>query len=182
VIKLWDFHVHDKKFRQNIFKEFNKTNPDIKVEYTSQVVGTYPTILEAAFRSDTPPDVFSKGNLPTFVEMGRVMPLEQVASSKEEFLTWIDRFPQGSRPFVENVNMLNGKIYSWPNNGESGFLMLFWNTKLFREAGLKDLPAGRQCLKHGRTCASLRKRLPNSGRERSTGWFSAQRDIPPFGT
>ncbi len=37
VIKLWDHHVHDKKFRKDIFKAFNSQNPEIKVEYTSQV-------------------------------------------------------------------------------------------------------------------------------------------------
>ena len=110
VIKLWDLHVHDKKFRKDIFKAFNSQNPEIKVEYTSQVATTYITVLDASFRTGSPPDIFmpAGATLSKFVEMGWVIPLDDIAPSSDALRKWMALFPQGQLPFVENTNVFNG--------------------------------------------------------------------------
>jgi len=171
VIKLWDHHVHDKKFRKEIFKSFNQANPDIRVDYTSQVSGTYETILAASYNSGDLPDIFiamGAVSLPKLFEMGWVMPLDNVAPSKEEFQKWQALFPQEQRPFVNEINMFGGKVYSWPISGFTGWQMLFYNTTLFTNAGLKSADGQAKAPRHGMTCASPRKSSPSWARARST--------------
>lgn len=145
-VRLWDYHVHDKKFRKTIFDKFNRDNPDIKVIYTSQVSGSYQTIIDAAIRSEDPPDIFVTGGIPggllKAVELGWLMPLDDVAPSKEQFLQWVNRFPLEERPFVDGVNMVEGKTYSWPSGIQDFAMMLYWNVGLFRDAGLKGAGGG----------------------------------------
>lgn len=40
------------------------------------------------------------------------------------------------------MNVIGGKAYSWPISGQTGYMMLFWNTKLFKAAGLKGADGG----------------------------------------
>ncbi|MBI2914831.1 MAG: extracellular solute-binding protein [Firmicutes bacterium] len=138
-ITLWDHHIHDKKFRQNAVKEFNKQNKDVNIKYVSQVSGAYEQTLEASMLIGEMPDIFvpaGKFNNENLVAMGAITSIEDVAPSRQAFQAWVDKFPAQLQPFVETINMFDGKVYSWPNSAEGGRMMLFYNTKLLRQAGL----------------------------------------------
>ena len=62
VVKVWNYNVHDKKYLQKMFKAFNQNNPDIKIEYTSIGINTYPQVLEAAEVAKEMPDLFIFGS------------------------------------------------------------------------------------------------------------------------
>jgi len=68
--------------------------------------------------------------------------LDNIAPSMEELRKLMAKFPADQLPFVENVNMFGGKVYSWPTSVQDMAMMLFWNPQLFREAGLKASDGG----------------------------------------
>ncbi|MBI2914830.1 MAG: extracellular solute-binding protein [Firmicutes bacterium] len=138
-VRLWDFHIHDKKYRTKAVKEFNKKNPDIEIEYTSQVNSVYPTVLQATWATGDPPDLFNPNmSIETAIKLGWVIPIDDVAPSAAALKAWVARFPEGQAPFVEGVNMFKGKIYSWPVNAPGAYMVLYYNKNLFREAGIVD--------------------------------------------
>lgn len=134
-VRIWDFHVHDKKYRTKAFKEFNRKNPDVEIDYTSQVNSVYATLLQAAWTAGSPPDIFVE-NREFAVEQGWAMPIDELAPNEAAFKAWVKRFPLEQGAFMEGINVFGGKTYSWPVSAPGAYFLLYYNKNLFREAGL----------------------------------------------
>lgn len=137
-IEIQDWSIHDKKYKQSAFKEFNKKHRDIEAKYTSVVSGVYDQTVPLALQSGQAPELFFIPKAITFpdaVESGYIMPLEDVVSDPKELAAWKARFRSGA--FREGVNVWNGKTYSWPMQAATDTpYPFFYNKKLFRDAGI----------------------------------------------
>ena len=111
---------------KGVIDEFQKKNPNIKVEYTEQDKNQYRKRLVTRINNGTGPDVFRFHN--TWVPMlsGVLLPLPSNIINPGAF--------QGNYyPVIQHDLMKNGAIYGIPL--EIDTLALFVNTKMLKEAG-----------------------------------------------
>lgn len=165
VVRLWNWHIHDKKYTQKMVKLFNQRNPDIKWEYTSMDGSVYPQVLEAAFAAKDPPDIFYPSGALTYQALlakGLIVAVNDIASNVKEFSDWLSKFPAEVKLYAEQE--MGGKVYAFNLVGEVGTVNpLFWNKTLFKEAGLSGPP---------RTQSELRQaaaKLTQAGQGKSFG-------------
>lgn len=129
-IAYWTPDRHDAVFMQAKIDEFNKTNPDnIEVEMTV-MADNYPDAVDIAFASKQAPDVLQINNLDTYVKKGYITPLNTYMddATKKRFDSIL----------IENKNMIDGQIYSFPNIGQTW--RLIYNKDLFAKAGIAAPP------------------------------------------
>ncbi|MBI2914625.1 MAG: extracellular solute-binding protein [Firmicutes bacterium] len=146
-VTIWDHFIHDKKYTTKMYKDFNKKNKDVQIEYTSQVFNVMQQVLPLAFQTGEAPDLFfgsprPGATLEELVEEGYVQALEDIAPSEAALRAWKARFPASKQPFVEGLNVVKGKTYMFPRidmNSEA-LRFMFINTRLFKEAGLDPTP------------------------------------------
>lgn len=136
VIRVWNHHVHDKKYTTNMYKQFNKENKDVEIRYTSQIGPTYEEILKMALTAGEPPDLFYPigFSLPDLIKRGAIISLNEAAPNEATLKAWMKRFPAGS--FVEGLNVFNGEVYTFPLAGTQSAITLYYSRRLFRQAGL----------------------------------------------
>ena len=111
-----------------LIKRFQKANPDITVKHVTVPYDNYRTRIAAAIPAGEGPDVTQLfyGWLDDYIKAGLLQPLP-----KDRFDTAaIDR---DFFPFVQGMKV-NGQYYALPTAVRA--LALFWNRKLFKEAGL----------------------------------------------
>ncbi|CAG7637438.1 ABC transporter substrate-binding protein [Paenibacillus allorhizosphaerae] len=136
VITLWglsDFLKGDESPGQQMVKEFNgKYKGQIRVEARFMPAAEYNTAIQAAISSNDMPDIYqtpSSSDIRTFVANGHVLPFDGLVSEG-----WKNRFFPGS--FVEGVNVIDGKTYSWPLTGPQLGSILYYNKDVLKQAGL----------------------------------------------
>lgn len=164
VIRVWDWHVAQQKIVDEQFAKFMKENPDIKIEHNVINQEQYDNMLQLAFKSGDPPDIFMKPNsisAPEIIDKGWVQPLDEFIKGTD----WMQRFPKNS--FREGSNMFDGKIYTFGTVDPRWWEIypLFWNKKLFAQAGLEGPPE---------TWDELRehaKKLTAAGNKKSYGFI-----------
>jgi len=118
---------------KEIVKKFTDANPQVTVEldpishtqildqFTIQSIGgDAPDVVIVPFQ-----------NVPKFVQMGFVHPLTEYLKNDPKFL---DQFYD----FLIPMMTINGQVYGVPHDIASS--TLYYNKKLFREAGLPDTP------------------------------------------
>jgi multiple sugar transport system substrate-binding protein len=140
------FLSHDyaprEKIDREIIAQFEKDNPNIKVEYTigpgddSQYV---PQLL-TALGSGEGPDLFNVLTflVPDLIPSKAVVPVDAVAAGFKSQQDIIDAYVPG---VLDSMIGEDGQLYALPT--ELGNYALFINAKLFKEAGLdpsKDIP------------------------------------------
>src|SRR5215831_2426844 len=133
-IEHWDYWVSQAPYINNEIKLFEAANPGIKVKRTVNATTTYDQLFSLAQRSGNLPDTFITAlsiPLNDQAAKGWLQPLNKWATG-----TWQRQFPPFS--FVEGSNTFGGKIYSAPFSGNSPFLQLYVNTKVFKNAGLTN--------------------------------------------
>ena len=111
-----------------LIKQFEAANPDIKVKQTTFPYADYQTKVTAAIPAGEGPDVVQLfyGWLAPYMKAGLLQKLPTDAFDPAE----IDR---DFFPIVRNMK-IDGQYYALPTAVRS--LALFWNKKLFKEAGL----------------------------------------------
>ncbi len=112
--------------------DFEKENPEIRVRpiYT----GTYKDSIQKALtahKKGTPPDaaVLFAVDIFTLIDADAVLPFEELATSNED-KAWLKSF----HPALMTNSRAAGKTYGVPFQRST--ILLYWNKKLFREAGL----------------------------------------------
>ncbi|CAG7623135.1 hypothetical protein PAESOLCIP111_02486 [Paenibacillus solanacearum] len=136
LITLWglsDFLKGDESPGQQMVKEFNeKYKGKIRVEARFMPAAEYNTAIQAAISSGDMPDIYqtpSSSDIRAFVANGHVLPFDGLVSDG-----WKNRFFPGS--FVEGVNVIDGKTYSWPLTGPQLGSILYYNKDVLKQAGL----------------------------------------------
>lgn len=139
-----DTLTDDIKMHQNWVKEFNKTNPNVKVvpSYYKYATDTFVPLAES-------------GNLPTIFETWYTEPQKLIEGGFVKDITpelkelgW----DKAMNPTIKQLLSKNGKIYGVPRDGYALGLMV--NVELFQEAGLVDSKGG---LKYPKTWGELAK-------------------------
>ncbi len=129
-ITYWQYFYESKvNLMTELIKKFEAQNPGIKVEQVTFPYESYLAKVAAAVPAGEGPEVITLfyGWLPLWVKSGYIQPLSPVDFSA-------DYFKNNFYPLVaESVN-IGGKNYSAPTAVRA--LALFFNKKLFRDAGL----------------------------------------------
>jgi len=129
-ITYWQYFFQTKvDVIDTLIQKFQAENPNIKVEQVTFPYETFNQKVASSVPVGTGPDVLTLfcGWQPLYVKSGYLQEL-----SPKDFSP--DYFKQNFFPFVEESVKFDGKYYSVPTAVRS--LSLFWNKKLFREAGL----------------------------------------------
>ena len=129
-ITYWQYFYETKvQLMDELIADFEKQNPNIKVEQVTFPYETYNQKVASSVPVGTGPDVINLfyGWLPLYVKAGYLQPLPQSDFSANYFK---DNF----FPFVEASVKFNNQYYSVPTAVRT--LALLWNKKLFRAAGL----------------------------------------------
>jgi multiple sugar transport system substrate-binding protein len=118
---------------QKLVAGFNQKNPDIQVEsiFAGALDQQLPKILTSVV-GNSPPDILSFYPQITgqFVDLDAIVPLED----------WLDKLPLKSElyPHVLDEIKLNGHTWSVPMSTSP--IGIFYRPKLFKEAGITELP------------------------------------------
>ena len=130
IIVRYSRHFWDPEKRQidRLIQEFEATHPDIKIRFDSPPYSTYTTKLAASVSAGTGPDVINIHNswAYKYIKSGLLKPVpEEIISTEEieeQFFSLIESFKY------------EGRYYGLPIG--AGNLALFYNTRMFEEAGL----------------------------------------------
>lgn len=126
----WSAGETEMKNYQKIIDEFEKENPDIGIKYEVITQMFHENIL-ASFGAGVAPDVFYVDSAwaPIFIDKGALYPISDLADK-----SFIDKF----YPFLLEPFKKNGKLYGLPKDWS--MLALFYNKKLFEQAGITKPP------------------------------------------
>lgn len=125
-IQWWTHQRHDLHYVEEMLEVFNERNEDINVVLTSYTTGL-DEALDLSFEAGTTPDTVSiLPDAPAYVEMGRVLAIEDYLPAD-----FIAKF-EGYR--MPNVNNWDGKFYTLPNVGHN--FRFVYNAEFFEAAGL----------------------------------------------
>jgi len=121
---LWE----DKQVMQNVISDFEKRNPNIKIDYIKQDPKEYRERLATRILNGTGPDIFRFHNtwFPMFSDM--LLPMSSDTIKKEEF-------QNNFYTVIQKDLVKNGAIYGIPL--EIDTLSLFVNTDSFKAAGVE---------------------------------------------
>lgn len=124
----WSNQRHDMEYVQAKVDEFNETN-DKNIVVTYEVMTeNYDNNLELSFQSNQSPDIFrAKSEIAPYVNKDMIL-------SIDEYLTEEDYQKYGETLGIQNINILDGKIYSLPQFGNT--YRLIYNKDIFEMAGL----------------------------------------------
>ena len=120
---LWE----DSKVMQSIISDFERENPNIKVDYTKQDIKQYRERILTRVQNGTGPDIFRFHNTWYTMLSEVLLPLPNDTISKDEFSRFF--YPVAQKDLIKN-----GAIYGIPL--EIDTLSLFINNQLFESAGL----------------------------------------------
>ncbi len=127
----WSAGETEMKNYEKIIKEFEQKYPNIEVKYEVITQMFHENIL-ASFGAGVAPDVFYLDSswAPTFIEKGALYPVEDLLG--KDFINQFYGF------LLEPFKGSDGKIYGVPKDWS--MLILFYNKKLFEQAGLTKPP------------------------------------------
>ncbi|WP_051620944.1 ABC transporter substrate-binding protein [Paenibacillus sp. UNC451MF] len=136
VISVWggsDFLKGEESPGQRMIKEYNEQNKGkVRVEARYMPWAEYNTAIQAAVTSNDLPDIFEtpqNSDIRTIVANGWAKAFDGLVSD-----AWRKQFNPAS--FVEGVNVIDGKTYSWPLTGPTLGSILYYNKEVLQKAGL----------------------------------------------
>lgn len=131
-LRIMDWSDSIKTVREQFHKQFMEKYPNIKIEYTQLTVDQFKNTILTAVKSGEAPDLFpvpTGMKLSALVKDGWFQPIEPFIDQ-----SFKDSFIEGT--FQNGTTMVDGQIYSIPESEALPSSLLFYNKKLFREAGL----------------------------------------------
>ena len=119
-------------FKQTL-DEFREKKPELEFKF-EPIPGNYSEKLQLMLGTYTAPDLFFlKGMVaPSYMSFGILNPLDDLIAQSPEFE------PEDFYPFALEAFQYNGKQYGIPKDFNP--YVLFYNKKLFAEAGIDSLP------------------------------------------
>jgi len=134
---LTGFTGGDRGAYEALIDEFNATHDDIQVSMEVQPWDTIAQTLPAAWATGQGPDLatpsFDPNVLARYLETNSVLPLDAVGDGKTQINV------EQLAPAAVDTFTADGELYAVPANIAT--LQLYYNKKLFKEAGIKDPPA-----------------------------------------
>jgi multiple sugar transport system substrate-binding protein len=132
-LSIWGGYPEQEIFYKHAAEEYAKLHPNVKFEILTNPLREYEQKLSASIPSDTAGDILEASNytMRKFVEAGLV---PEVPANLMEFRTKPGRYGE----YARTVSTWNNKAYGLPFF--TGHTVLFWNTAMFKEAGLARAP------------------------------------------
>ncbi|TCL67383.1 carbohydrate ABC transporter substrate-binding protein (CUT1 family) [Hydrogenispora ethanolica] len=131
-IRVMDWSDSTKSIREEVFRDYMRKHPNIKIEYTQLTIDQYKNTILTAVKSNDTPDLFPVPpgiKLAATVADGWYQPMNRFLDKK-----FTNSFIDGT--FIEGTTMIGGKIYSLPEWLTLPSTAVFYNKKLLKEAGL----------------------------------------------
>lgn len=125
-IDWWTHQRHDLEYVQMMVEKYNEMQDEIQVVLTSHTEGMNEAVNLAFEAGEAPDTVSIVPNANDYIELGRVLPIEDYLNEEQ-----IAKFEDYRIP---NVNTWDGKFYTLPNVGFT--FRLVYNKELFEAAGL----------------------------------------------
>lgn len=127
----WGASQTEKKLLQEVLKDFEIANPGIKVKY-EEISDQYMDVITTRLIGDAAPDVFYLDILeaPFLMSQNVLEPLNSYITPEFDLSDF--------QPVLLNSFKYDNLIYGLPKDYST--LALFYNTKAFAEAGLKNPP------------------------------------------
>lgn len=136
--------------------QFNKQNPNITVVFTP-ITQNYYSTLQTELETNTGPAVFYMENteLPRFAKAGYLAPLTFLENAKYNGTPYnLSDFA----PSILKTFYYNGTLYAAPKDWSP--LLVFYNIKLFQEAGVSPPPQNWTWSQMVSILAALKAKLP----------------------
>lgn len=129
----WVSSPSETEIYQGILDDFRTEHPELEFKY-EPIPGNYSEKLQLMLGTKTAPDLFYlKGMVaPSYMSFQILQPLDELMEATPDFDK--DDF----YPFALEAFQLEGKQYGLPKDFNP--YVLFYNKKLFREAGIDSLP------------------------------------------
>lgn len=127
-LNVWSWRSEDVEAYQQMFAEFEKTNPGIKVKFSTYLDAEYEVILSTALKAGKGPDIAqlkAYGELQPLINAGLLVSLE---GKIPELSNFTDVALDGARSRADGK--IYGVPYSIPNMG------IFYNRAIFAKYGL----------------------------------------------
>ena len=128
-LEFWSWRTEDVDVYDALNKQFTQKNPGIKVNFTAYKNTEYNTVLSAAIKGGTGPDIIQLkpyGGLETYAQPGYLMPLEDKVPELKGFS---ENSLRGTR------SISDGKVYGVPYAGQT--LVIYYNKAMYKELGLE---------------------------------------------
>ena len=124
-------NLNEKQLLQQVLKDFEAKNPNIKVKY-DVIADQYMDVLKTRLIGDTAADVFYLDALeaPALMLRGVLEPLDNYITPEFDITDF--------EPTLLNAFQQNGKTYGLPKDFST--IALFYNKKAFQAAGLSQSP------------------------------------------
>jgi ABC-type glycerol-3-phosphate transport system substrate-binding protein len=137
VLDYWEkWSGHEGRSMQTIIDRFNESQSRLFVRYL--VTAGVDEKGMVAIAGGSPPDLLGlyAYNIPLFAERGAILPLDEFGPSLSP-----TRYAAGLRSFVTHPGD-GGVMRTWGTVSSAGTLGLYYNKRLFAEAGLSDWGGG----------------------------------------
>jgi ABC-type glycerol-3-phosphate transport system substrate-binding protein len=133
VLTMYDWSDSTKTRREEFNAKYMEDHPGVKIEYTVMTVDQFKTSVVSLILSGDAPDLFpipSGMTLATAVEEKWYTPIDSLMS--KEFLDSIE-----DDVFSEGVSMVDGTMYTLPDQQAITNALLFYNKDILSEAGVE---------------------------------------------
>ncbi len=129
VLNFWSWRTEDVDVYNELIDIFEAQHPDIEVNFTAYKNTEYNTVLSAAMKGFSGPDIIhlrAYGGLETYAQPGYLMPLDDKVPELAEF----------SKTAIGGVTSIgDGKMYGVPFASQT--LVIYYNKAIYAELGLK---------------------------------------------
>ncbi|MBL8700392.1 MAG: extracellular solute-binding protein [Alphaproteobacteria bacterium] len=129
-LTFWTWRQEDRSQYAQLFADFNKLHPEVKIKYEAFEPQSYGTVLSTALAAGKGPDVIhvrAYGGLEQFSRAGYLLPLDPTAIPE------LGNFDGTALASVSQRS--DGRPYAVPFASQT--LGLFYNTEIFQRLGLK---------------------------------------------
>ncbi|UUZ85232.1 extracellular solute-binding protein [Paenibacillus sp. P26] len=127
-LTMGDWRTEDKDAYEKIIKEFNKTNPNIEIEFKPTKNTEYNTVLNTALQTGDGPDIIHLRPYAAGIALADAGYLEPLDSVKG-----LDAIPKEAKLAATGKD---GKVYGVPTVYSS--TQIFYNKKLFKKLGITE--------------------------------------------
>lgn len=142
-LTFWTWRQEDRTQYAQLFADFNKQHPDVRIKYEAFESQTYGTVLSTALAAGRGPDVIhirAYGGLEQFSRAGYLLPLDP------QIVPEVANFEPTALGSVSQRS--DAKLYAVPFASQT--LGLFYNTEIFDRLGLKPPTTWAELLQVGK--------------------------------
>lgn len=128
-LNFWSWRTEDVRVYDSLIDIYESKNPGVEVTFTAYKNTEYNTILSAALKGGTGPDIIQLkpyGGLETFAKPGYLMPLDDKVPE-------LSNFTETALGGVVSIN--DGKTYGIPYASQT--LVIYYNKGMYKELGLE---------------------------------------------